>query len=524
MNIKHHFRAQPLNLFIYLIPLLSVAIIHFFFNFNADDAYIYMRYAANLADAGSLVYNLGEPINTLTSPFTALVDTVLYLMFRDISLSHKILSLFLLCLSVMMMSAQFRGNIHARLIILSIVILSPCVLLWTVGGLDTPFILFFSTLLVTLVYRISPQKRELGFGRLSAICFLAGLLFLTRYSSVLFTAPLVLFSFLASRNVKTSLASAFIGAMVPLLWLIFSYYYYGDILPTSFYVKKPTFDIQVIASNAFYILQYFVFINAATFLLLFLFSIGSRKTLRHIFIDQFSRLWWLHSAILLLVLYGLTMAGTTHMMFSFRYFVPYIPALTILIADLFHKYSFDNNRADMGINHFMPTLVCVIVFQIFQAMYTYHHSVNGISLNGEFRCFSLKEHMQGLEGGRQMASIAKKHWESLAISETRPPRIMTFCEGIFPYYYMEAYFLGPLISYRHECKLIEKGADYRLRSGFLEADWLREISSESEIIKIIPLTFCGDDGLGLVLAYDPNPCPHSLSARIDEPCEEIPCE
>ena len=57
------------------IPILILVIVTtiYYFNFTAEDAYITYRYAENFVNIGSLVYNVGEPINAMTSPLHAIL-------------------------------------------------------------------------------------------------------------------------------------------------------------------------------------------------------------------------------------------------------------------------------------------------------------------------------------------------------------------------------------------------------------------------------------------------------------------
>jgi len=424
-----------------IIFLSSIAIISLFFNFTADDAYIYMRYAFNLIESGALVYNIGEQINALTSPFLAFLDALLYVLFTDITLSLKILSISTLFLSAILILKKFKGKKHSQLIVLSMMVLSPCVLLWSIGGLDTMFTLFFATILTLLAYK----EKQISDRTLFAVCFLAGLLFFTRYDSVLFTIPLVLHSFVKSRNIKKSAIAVIIGLIIPCSWIFGAFIYYGDIFPTSLYVKGPQFNIHITIYNALYILQYLFFISAIPFILLFCFSVRSRKIISYIFQDQFFQYWGLYIGIILLLIYGLSVA-TTHMMFSFRYFVPYIPALSIIIADLFAQYDRNINE-----KQFAALVVFVILFQIFQAFYTYQFSINGFVLNGEFRNYSIKTDNKVVKNAKKTVYYIKEHWNKLPISKVRPPRIYTRGEGLIPFNYREAYIYGILVSYRHYC-------------------------------------------------------------------------
>ena len=221
--------------------------------------------------------------------------------------------------------------------------------------------------------------------------------------------------------------------------------------------------------------------------------------------------------------YGLSVAGTTHMMFSFRFFVPYIPALTIIIADLFYIQK-EEGSDDIKINKsnkwFVTSLMITIIFQAIQAGYTYQYSVNGIALNGELRKYSIKENNNFMKIAKDFSFVIKNHWNSLPVSKSRQPRIYTFGEGILPYTYMEAYFSGVLISHRHNCSLMldRPMVDYMLlyKPGFSDKD---KTDENTQIIKVVPFAFNGADG-SVVLYFNENPCENYLPEKINDPCKQ----
>ena len=95
----------------------------FYFNFTAEDAYITYRYAENLVNTGSLVYNEGEPINAMTSPLHAVLSAALFFVTRNTVLSNKIISLVLLFLSALLVWYRYRKN--SPLQALALILLLP---------------------------------------------------------------------------------------------------------------------------------------------------------------------------------------------------------------------------------------------------------------------------------------------------------------------------------------------------------------------------------------------------------------
>ena len=120
------------------IGVCSIATLFFLFPFSADDAYIYMRYGANLIDTGDLVFNADEPINTMTSPLLALIYALLYALTGIPDVAYKFVSLVCLATVVWWVARSVPGPSWLRASLVASVSLSPCVLIWTVGGMETP--------------------------------------------------------------------------------------------------------------------------------------------------------------------------------------------------------------------------------------------------------------------------------------------------------------------------------------------------------------------------------------------------
>jgi hypothetical protein len=491
----------------------------FYFNFTAEDAYITYRYAENWVTTGSLVYNEGEPINAMTSPLHAVLSAALFFVTSNTVLSNKVLSLLLLLLSAFLVWRRYREHLHLQVLAI-LLLMPPCVLLWTFGGLETPILLFLATLTVTLALYSIP----FGFNSLYVIFFLAGLAFLTRYDSIFFFLPVLLYASSKTQSIKHVAFAVSIAAILPLAWLFVSVYYYGDLLPTSFYVKTPKGNLGTLFFNGMYIASYLIYIGvipvAAT---LFATLIPKHKRIDVLY-QHFKSLWWLYTALILMILYGLTMA-THHMMFSFRFFVPYIPSTVILVVDLFRRAS-ETRGTDLSTGRpaylFSGFLLCLLMFQLYQNIYTYNHSLNGISSIGEYRALGIRDYGSFMQILKQEAVDIQNHWDEHGNSARRP-RIITYAAGILPYTYRESYIYEKLVSYRHCYERYHQAlyADYihilAPRQGQINQQLPRPEDSYF-LVSSYEMFFDGSIQQFL-LYYNPKPEAHNLSARINEPCE-----
>src|SRR6185503_16774110 len=106
---------------------------------------------------------------------------------------------------------RYREQPHLQVLAV-ILLMPPCVLLWTFGGLETPILLFLATITVILALHPPPFNFPFLFG----ILILAGLAFLTRYDSILFFLPVSLYVALKARSIKHVLIALAVAAILPL--------------------------------------------------------------------------------------------------------------------------------------------------------------------------------------------------------------------------------------------------------------------------------------------------------------------
>jgi len=506
-----------LHLLIFIIIGVTVV---FYFNFTAEDAYITYRYAENWVNIGSLVYNVGEPINAMTSPLHAVLSAALFFVTRNTVLSNKIISLVLLFLAALLVWYRYKEQLHIQ--VLALILLSPpSVLLWTFGGLETPILLFLAT--VTVILALHPPP--FGLNLLCVIFFLGGLAFLTRYDSILFFLPVALYAVSKTRSIKHVGIALAVAAILPLIWLFVSIHYYGDLLPTSFYVKTPKGNLGALIFNGVYIASYLLYVGIIPVVaLVFILLVPKHRTIDTIY-RHFKSIWWLYVALLLEILYGLTMA-THHMMFSFRFFVPYIPSTVILVVDLLRRAS-ETREVNLSSGRpaylFTGFLLCLLLFQLYQNVYTYNHSINGISSIGEYRALGIRDYIRYTQILKQEALDIQKHWKMINGDSGRPPRIITYAAGMLPYTYRESYIYEKLVSYRHCYQRYQQGlhADYlhilAPRQGQVDQQLPRSEDSY-DLVSSYEMFFDGSMQTFLVY-YNPKPEEHNLSVKIYDPCE-----
>jgi hypothetical protein len=311
---------------------------------------------------------------------------------------------------------------------------------------------------------------------------------------------------------------------LPAAWLAVSYFYYGDLLPTSFYVKTPNGTLSTLLYNGIYVFTYLFYVGIVPALALPLVLIGFKRRLLDLLSRHFRNLWWLYVGLLLELAYGLTIA-THHMMFSFRSLVPYLPAMVVLVVDLVRRAA-ETSAVDLSSRRILPRflgfLLFLTIFQVYQTAYTYDHSVNGISTIGEYRSVGVREYGKFTGILEQQAFDIERHWNQTRGNRQRLPRILTYAAGVLPYTFRESYVYEKLVSYRHCHQRYQQGryADYlhilAPRQGSI-AEQLPEPESHYALISSYEMLFDGSLQQFLVY-YNPAPEDHNLTAKIYEPC------
>lgn len=432
------------------------------FRFTAEDAYIVARYAETLVLQGVLHYNSGEPVNALTSPLHALVEAALYALTRDTVVAYKLVGVGCLVLVGLGVTRALRPHAFAQGAAL-LVAAAPCVALWSVGGLETP-LLMAAVLALALLSSRAPSRRDvLLASALAAVCVLA------RYDAVLFAAPVTLGIWIRRGCVREAAAGALIGTVFVGGWMAYALATYGDILPTSFYVKTPSMGGTTL--NALYVGQYLVLTGAAPMFVAAV-LLGRRR-----WGGGGDGTMWLWSGLALIGIYALTSA-TTHMMFGFRLGVPYLPVIALLAGRSISRRASPVPRGRLAR---AVVLVALAGGQLMQLGWVATTSVNGsIWSPADARALATAERYNGtayeytrvgawsyadgfMEALEASAGDIRADWQSRGVMPQRPLRLHTFAAGIAPYALDGSHVFEALVSHRRGCSYpfsLALSADY----------------------------------------------------------------
>jgi hypothetical protein len=216
--------------------------------FVLDDAYMFVRYADNLLEAGSLTWNPGgEPTYGLTSLlFLSIVIPVRVIFTDNPSMVGGVSSLVcgltfvVLLISLLIRVARYERVNPTLLILLGLFSLAnatPALASHFVSGMDTLFALAYLT--GYIFFATGLEKRP---SRASAVWvgIWGGFAFLVRPDLLLFTLGVPSVGIILGRNVqerKLLTVTALISLVALIAQVVWAWNYFGSPLPLPFYTK-----------------------------------------------------------------------------------------------------------------------------------------------------------------------------------------------------------------------------------------------------------------------------------------------
>jgi arabinofuranosyltransferase len=219
-----------------------------------DDAFIFFRYAANLADGHGLVFNPGERVEGYTSflwtillaPaawFGASNSRLGFVVFAKIAGSlMSFATVGLIVKTGHLMSSSRRGSRSFGWVAPAFLAFEAPFVLWSVGALETPLVTLLLLIAVSFHLRDRLAEERASNSPRSAVTF--ALAALARPEVVALFAATAIFDFgrrLATRSFRANLKTDLLwvaGFVVPYgAFLLWRFSYYGQWLPNTYYAK-----------------------------------------------------------------------------------------------------------------------------------------------------------------------------------------------------------------------------------------------------------------------------------------------
>ncbi|MCP4229867.1 MAG: hypothetical protein GY771_06925 [bacterium] len=216
--------------------LLSISgfavLVAYYFGWVMDDAYISLRYAANLANGYGLTFNPGQtPVEGFSNPLWTLIITIPELVgLRGIYPVKVISALFALLNlpAVYLASRRLYGEEKPTAVAAILVCISAPFAVWAGAGMETPL---FTLLALLAIYFY------LG-DRLWITSVFLGLIALTRPEGIVFFPPFFVAAVVSRKTTIKQIAAILLPAVILVGgYLAFRISYFGDILPNTYYAK-----------------------------------------------------------------------------------------------------------------------------------------------------------------------------------------------------------------------------------------------------------------------------------------------
>jgi arabinofuranosyltransferase len=241
-------------------PLLAAALVahSLWFDFVNDDAYISFVYARNLAEHGQLVFNLGERVEGYTNfLWTVLVAAGMRLGHAPDVVARVLGTVF--GVATLAVTARLSSRLRDKACVLdwlpaALLAASSGYACWCSGGLETQ--------LYTFLFVLGVERWQAERFAASGVAF--ALCAMTRPEGNLLFALAVIFHFASQRRLLPRRDELRWGAafLVPALsFFAWRWWYYGDLLPNTFYVKTggappPGYAAKMLSQGAFYVWQW----------------------------------------------------------------------------------------------------------------------------------------------------------------------------------------------------------------------------------------------------------------------------
>lgn len=228
-----------------------------------DDAYIFFRYAENIASGYGFVWNIGE---TPVEGYTSFIYLILLVASKLVSIDLELFAILLGILSstltlffvYLIYDHLYSKNLNyssASLITVLILVLSPSYIYWSGAGMETAFYSMFLMLTIYFFLKLSNSPREVF---IKGVLF--GLLCIIRFEAVLFFLLALVYlmrdHFSIKRIQVNKTEVIFSAAFVLIFWtyFIWRWSFFGYFFPNTYYAKTGG-GVQQIAGGFLYIIN-----------------------------------------------------------------------------------------------------------------------------------------------------------------------------------------------------------------------------------------------------------------------------
>ena len=206
-----------------------------------DDAYITFRVVDNFINGYGLTFNPDERVQAYTHPLWMLVLSAAYAVTSDLFYTTLAIS-YGFCVLALAVVFKALNSVWRSALFLGLLLSSKAFVDYTSSGLEYPLSFFLLCVFYCRFLGLTRSAASVSSRDLVMFGALASLAFLNRSDSILlYAGPLVYLAWIAWPVYRLRLAMYFAIAFSPVvLWLVFSYIYYGFPFPNTYYAKVAT--------------------------------------------------------------------------------------------------------------------------------------------------------------------------------------------------------------------------------------------------------------------------------------------
>ena len=246
------------SVILFFVAIIVRIVFHYFTGFTADNAFITFRYAENLASGEGYVYNIGQPVFGSSTPLFVLILSLFSLVSVSPIKASLIVSLAASGFTALLL---YRLAHHLRFTKFAVLpsllyIFFPRVIPAETSGMETGLFSFF---VLASFYFNRKNKRFYAL----AMATLAGL---TRYEG--FLILLIIFGHIIYKDRDKFLYYLSIPLVMIIPWFLFTFYYFGSVVPHSVTAKLALYNLIEDSSYLDHFIYLMAFHNPVGYLLL----------------------------------------------------------------------------------------------------------------------------------------------------------------------------------------------------------------------------------------------------------------
>jgi arabinofuranosyltransferase len=330
---------------IILFFVLSSVILGVVYRFIQDDAFISFIYARNLIRGNGLTW-FGNYVEGYTNFLWVIWIAFGFVLSIEPVLWSQITGITFFALTIffsLKISFKIFKSLIPVLLTGILLITNYTMVCFATGGLETMLQTFFITLLVFLFFEFKSSDESKIKRILIIVSLISSLAILTRLDSIV-PISVIFISVLYRLFKEKKKVDYYFLLLLPFIvivgiWFIWKLYYYGSLLPNSYYIKLND-KVLFSASGIKFIYRFFHWYLIWPFVLIGIIYHIIRK-------KKFGE--YLVSIMLILIVWILYILYTGGDFMEFRFFVPVLPILFVFISFLIYNTASGFSRPINGI-------------------------------------------------------------------------------------------------------------------------------------------------------------------------------